>query len=84
MVKKSDALPTVSISHVLVRRSFKLNFVSSVRTIGNFMSLPPASEGRGRYMFSVCSHLGGGGIQPGQEVGVLASQVRTGGTTVQR
>ena len=29
-----------------------------------FPSLPPASEGWGKVMFSVCSHLGGGGSGP--------------------
>ena len=41
--------------------------------------LPPASEGWGNLMFSVCSHLGGGGsVQPG-----VGQSSRRGGGSVQ-
>ena len=40
--------------------------------------LPPASEGWGTVMFSVCPHLGGGGVSPAGEEGGWFSPARGG------
>ena len=41
--------------------------------------LPPASEGWGKIMFSVCSHLGGGGVSPAGGGGFRSVQPVGGG-----
>ena len=59
--------PTVRLPHQLGLATFsarELEALVEVRNSTNALTLlPPASEGWGKVMFSVCSHLGGGQVQ---------------------